>query len=59
MNYPKECELCNSPKIYACDECEQTLSFTCDRCNGIFEVDKQEDDRVYGGIPRRYVKHVD
>lgn len=45
MNYPKECELCNSPKIYACDESEQTLAFTCDRCNGMFEVDKPENDR--------------
>lgn len=40
MNYPIRCELCNSPKIYACDECEHTISFACDRCDGMFEVEK-------------------
>ena len=43
--YPKECGICNSGKISACDECEQTLSFSCDRCNGMFEVEKPFHDR--------------
>lgn len=45
MNYPQECELCNSPQISACDECEQTLSFGCDSCGGMFEIEKNFDER--------------
>lgn len=41
MKYPERCDLCNSPKIVACDEIEQELFFYCSRCGEMFDVAKR------------------